>query len=114
MEYECGVCKTTYDKKDEAQKCENKPVEIKLFKKGDRIKVGYEHTCNQKNKDFIPRGMVIEILGPEPMDEDYSHRCLGSKLFNWHAYQYVVEFKCLCGEIRQNAFFSPQIKKISR
>lgn len=110
--FQCGVCKTEYKTIREAMRCENQPLEEKQFKLGDRVKGHEQHTCDhrRKEKNFLPNGRVIEINGPVLMDEEYSNKWLGGKLLHCHVYEYLVEYECPCGKVRQHKFYSPELK----
>lgn len=114
VEFQCDVCKTVYGSAKKAYNCERRVIEKKKFKKGDRVVGLEEHHCSQKERNFIPRGVVKKISGLEPMDYEYSLKWLGGALLDSHVRQYLVIYKCLCGENREHLYFSPELKKISR
>lgn len=110
--FQCGVCKVEHKTMKEAIECEGRTLEEKKFKLGDKVRGREKHNCDhgQIEKNFLPRGYVIEIYGPELMDEEYSNKWLGGGLLYCHVYQYRVEYECLCGKVRQYQFYSPELK----
>lgn len=112
--YECGVCKVKYSNKKEAQKCERRELEPKKFKKDDVVEGSEKHVCDHGRGDvnFTPRGTIVNITGPEVMDEEYSLKWLGGKLFNQHVRQYLVLYPCFCSKEREHLYYSVELKKI--
>ena len=112
--FECKFCKTGYETIRAAMRCENQPLEEKKFKLGDRVGGREQHTCDhgRKEKYFLPNGRVIKINGPVLMDEEYSVKWLGGELLYYHVYEYLVEYDCPCGMVRQHQFYSPELKLI--
>ncbi len=112
--FQCELCKTEYKTRTGAMRCESQPLELeeKKFKTGDRVRGREQHTCDhhRKEKNFLPNGRIIEINGPVPMDEEYSNKWLGGELLHCHVYEYLVEYKCPCGKVRQHQFYSPELK----
>jgi hypothetical protein len=110
--YRCKICRTDYKTIRGAMKCEALPVEPKKFKIGDEVKSRGLHVCDKarKEKYFLPKGRVVKITGPALIGWEYSW--LGREFLNQHVYQYVVEYKCPCGEIREDEFYFPQLKLI--
>ncbi len=110
--FRCRFCKTEHKTIREAIRCESFPIEDKKFELGDEVRGLEQHTCDHrlKEKNFLPKGYIIQINGPELMDEEYSNKWLGGKLLNCHVYIYTVEYSCPCGKVRQHQYYSPEIK----
>ena len=113
--FRCEKCKTDYETAREAIKCEGYPTENRVFKKGDWVKGKEQLTCDYEAKDrgFLPIGKVVKVVGPEPMDYEYSVKWLRGELLNSHVFVYEVVYKCICGQERRHIFYSPELSLLN-
>ena len=113
--YQCEICETKYKDKSQAQKCEQRKLENREFKNGDRVTSVEPRHC-YINKPYNFRGVVVKVIGPMPSDYDYECRHLGGKgqrLYS-HVFQYEVEYICpVCLEVKRARYYGPEIKKIT-
>lgn len=113
ISYQCETCGTKYRTAEQALKCEARIKEKQVFKRGDFFRAYERHVCNHKGRDkeFLPGGMVIKVLGPMLPDYEYEVKWLGSRpeRLNGHVYQYEVEYQCSCGRPRFTLYWTPEI-----
>ena len=110
--YQCKDCKTKYRSEKKAKECEERVLEEKLFKVGDKIIIIPARVCNDGEfnwKSFWPKAKVVKILGPMLPDYEYEVKWLGSRGLNSHVYQYEVEYNCLCGKKRGDLVYTPEM-----
>jgi hypothetical protein len=115
--YKCGICRTEYDKASDAKKCEKRVLEVIAFTKGNSVSNIQPRTCNIHGKHYIFKGKVVKIVGPMASDYEYETKWLGSisERVNGHVFHYQVKFKCPhCKEVREERYFTPELKKLSR
>ena len=115
--YKCDICRTEYGKAGDAKKCEKRSLEVKVFIKNDRVSNIEPRTCSIHDKNYIFRGKVVRIVGPMASDFECEVKWLGAVLerVNSHVFHYQVKFKCPhCKEVRENRYFAPELKKLSR
>jgi len=113
--FRCETCKTDYKTMRQAIRCEGYPLERKKFKRGDWVRGKEQHVCDHKVKDreFLPIGKVVSVIGPELMDYEYSVKWLGSKLLNSHVFVYEVAYKCICGKDQRHRFYSLELSLLN-
>lgn len=111
--WQCAVCGTIYDKKPDAQKCEDYPVEPQKFKIGDRVTNSMEpRTCSSGGGTYRFKGRVTKVIGPQPPDEEYWNKWLGG-CPDAHVFSYEVTYQCpKCGEKNSALYFAPELEKI--
>ena len=111
--FQCGICRTEYDKASDAQKCEKRILEVKAFAKGDMVSNIEPRTCGIKN--YIFKGRVVRIVGPMASDYEYEVKWLRAiaDRVNGHVFHYQVKFTCpCCKETREERYLAPELKKI--
>ena len=111
--FQCEICKTKYRTAKQALECEARIKEKKVFKIGDVVR-GYEcHVCSHEGADrnFLPEGKIVKILGPMVPDYEYEVKWLDGRpeRINGHVYLYEVIYKCLCGKPRGCQYRNPEI-----
>ncbi len=118
-EARCFVCKTKYQSKsksravEKALKCQKRPLEKQIFKKGDFVTNIEQRTCSITGRGYHFKGKIARILGPMLADYDYEVRWLGGipSRVNGHVFQYEVSFICpLCREKRREFYYAPILK----
>ncbi len=113
--FQCEICKTKYRSEKKAEECEERVLEEKLFKVGDKVIIIPARVCDKVGskssfgKSFWPKATVVKILGPTLPDYEYEVKWLGSRGLNSHVYQYEVEYSCLCGRKRGDLVYTPEI-----
>ncbi len=117
VSYQCEVCKTKYRSEKQAKECEERILEEKLFKVGDKIIIIPARTCDQVGstwafgKPFWPKATVVKVLGPMLPDYEYEVKWLGSRGLDNHVYQYEVKYNCLCGDKRGDLLYTPEMRQ---
>lgn len=114
--FKCGICRTEYDKANDAKKCEKRVLEVRAFAKGDRVSNITPRTCIIHSKNYIFMGVVVRVVGPMASNYEEEVKWLGAipERVNGHAFHYQVKFTCPhCKEIREERYFAPGLKKVS-
>src|SRR3989344_4816404 len=94
--FQCEVCKTKYRTEKQAQECESRTKEMKIFWVG-----------------YMAIGKIVKIEGPVLPDYEYECKWLGGdpKRLNSHVYEYWLSFKCPhCGEKRKHPYYGPELR----
>jgi len=117
VSYRCSRCRTKHTNKRDALRCERMPVEAKTFKIGSRVENVEKRTCARGQKQYTFSGVVTKIIGPEPPDFEYEVKWLGGRpeRLSSHVFLYQVKFRCPhCKEVREERYYAPELKQISR
>jgi hypothetical protein len=114
--YRCSVCSTDYTNKRDAEKCELRTLEKKTLSIGDRVTNIEPRSCSMGHyKPYVFKGRIVKIVGPMASDYEYEVKWLGGKRINSHVFHFQVKFKCPhCKETREERYFAPELKKLSR
>src|SRR3989338_1595703 len=115
--FRCSICKTEYDTAGDAQKCEKRVLEAMVFARGDRVSNIEPRTCQIHDKSYIFRGEIAKIIGPMASDYEYEVKWLGAvpERIHGHVFHYQVKLKCgHCRQTREELYYAPELKKISR
>lgn len=115
--YQCSICKTNHTNKRDAQKCESRTLEKKVFAVGDMVSNKEPRICSVRDKHYTFKGRVVRIIGPMASDYEYETKWLGGKTerLNGHVFQYQIEFRCPhCKDTREERYFAPELNKLSR
>jgi len=89
--YRCDKCRTTYETKKAAQKCERASVEKRAYRKGALVR-----TCAKRvskcpcGRDYYCVGSVVSVLGPYPYDHEWLLKDYGIKPGPGHLYLYEI------------------------
>jgi hypothetical protein len=114
--YQCEICRTRHGSKRAARACEAKPREKRAFRVGDRVRGRELRNCPMGQKaqcTYTVIGTVVRVVGPKPMDEDYSVRYLRGWGRDLHVYQYEVGYLCpVCGKMKSFRYYAPEIEKV--
>lgn len=111
VSYQCGTCKTKYSSKRAAQRCERRELEEKHFKVGDRVKALEVRTC-ALGRNYTARGVITEVVGPCPSDEEYELKWLGGKRLNYHVWEYTLAVRCPhCKRTQKVRYYAPELKR---
>ena len=114
VSYQCETCGTKYRKESSAVNCEKRKLERKIFKIGEQVKNTTPRNC-YNGKNYYFDGIVIDIRGPVPCDDEYEILILGGKeeRMNSHVYQYEVKYVCpICKNIKTALLYAPQLKSM--
>jgi len=110
--YQCSVCRTKHNSAKAGRACEAKVVEPRIFRKGERVRALEHRTCG-RGKNFVCKGVVKKILGPEPSDSDYESRHLGGarERLSAHVFRYIVRYRCPhCKKIKEACYYAPELR----
>ncbi len=113
--YRCIICKTVYNRRLKAKRCELKGIEKKLFKKDDSVCNKEQRVCGITEKPYRFRGKIVKIIGPMPPDYEYETKWLGGKAerLNNHVYEYEVKFSCPhCGQKKRSRYYAPELERL--
>lgn len=118
-ETSCSVCKTKYRSKDKSKavgkalQCQKRPLEKKIFKKGDAVTNIELRTCSITGRAYYFKGKIARILGPMLAYYEYEVKWLGGipNRVNGHIFQYEVSFICPhCKEKRLEIYYAPLLR----
>ena len=117
MLYECEICLTKYEKKEDAIRCEGCGVEEEILQVGDRVTNVGLRTCSFQGREenYIFKGKVVEVKGPNPPDKEYEYKWLGGKKerLNSHVFSYIVEYICpICRKKKSAMYYTPELLKV--
>lgn len=90
--YVCEVCETAYENdKKSAKRCEKLPVEEKMFKKGDKVKI----LLYANNKPDVAEVVSVKLYSTID-NEDMTERLGISRRCHFYLYAVKVNGKGLC------------------
>ncbi|PJE50671.1 MAG: hypothetical protein COV29_02965 [Candidatus Yanofskybacteria bacterium CG10_big_fil_rev_8_21_14_0_10_36_16] len=113
--YKCSLCEAEYQKASEAEKCESRILEEKVFKVGDKVENIELRFCAACDITYRFKGKVVKVIGPVASDYEYEAKWLkgAPERLNGHVFQYQVRFECPhCHRTREERYFAPELKKI--
>jgi hypothetical protein len=90
--YRCETCRTDYDRRSDALKCERSGVEKRAYRKGDLVRTRAQCPCGQR---FAIVGFILKVTGPYAAGPESLLKARGLKPGTGHLYLYQVE-ACRC------------------
>lgn len=102
--YQCEVCRTVYDKKRDAVKCETAPVEPKLFKRGQVVNLSCSPKC-------VGKITMVKLI--PPIEDARDRLNYGGAPDGVHVYEYYVTAICSPGTQKaKRLLYSNQLRPI--
>ena len=109
--YLCDICGTKYTTPEKAAQCDARGVEPPVASIGDRVRINERRECMNRNKKYVAEGVVTQISGPLPPDEEYENKWLGgnAQRLKTHVLQYRITYTCPhCKDVREHPVYAPE------
>ena len=96
VSYECSICKTVYDTKREALKCERGKKEPRKFSKGDFVKTNIKLIgCNGQVNHYCSGEIIAYELRSSDFLRDASIPPLPPQIIKKYSHIWEYYFKCI-------------------
>lgn len=114
VRYECETCGTRYRNREEAELCEEEPIEEQQFEVGDEVRAIEPRQC-WNGEEYTATGHVLSVQGPKCSDVEYEIKWLGGKRerLESHVFLYEIAYDCpICGNRKTAIYYAPELTKV--